>query len=294
MFTQFFGNYLLNNRIVTPSQLAEAIEMKSTTRLKLGVLAINAGYMNSQQVEEVSETQMSVDKRFGDIAVEKGYLSEGQVDELLSSQKKGYLLIGQALVDKGYITNSIFEQAINNYKTEYKITNDDFIYEDNNNDVISKLYDLTSYSNPDNYEYYITLLFKNLIRFIGDDFIPLNAEKITSDIILKNVAIQKICGEFSAITAIEANDVAYIKFASRFAKEKLNAVDDLAKASVSEFLNLHNGLFTVNMSNEKEIELELNPQDVFDNKEAKCENAIIIPVVFVFGKVNFIIADSMN
>ncbi|NCC86443.1 MAG: chemotaxis protein CheX [Clostridia bacterium] len=293
MFTQLFGNYLLNNRIVTPPQLAEAIETKSTTRLKLGVLAINAGYMNSVQVEEVSETQTRVDKRFGDIAVEKGYLVETQVDELLSSQKKGYLLIGQALVDKGYITNSVFEQSINNYKKEYKITNDDFIYEDNNNDVISKLYDLNSFSNPENYTYYITLLFKNLIRFIGDDFTPLNSNNTTSVSTLKNVAIQKVCGDFSVLTAIEADDATYIEFASRFAKENLSIIDDYTNASVSEFLNLHNGLFTVNMSNEREIELELNPQDVFANKEANLKNAIIIPVDFVFGKVNFIIADNI-
>lgn len=293
MFTQLFGNYLLNNRIVTPSQLAEAIETKSTTRLKLGVLAINAGYMNSAQVEEVSETQMRVDKRFGDIAVEKGYLVETQVDELLSSQKKGYLLIGQALVDKGYITNSVFEQSINNYKKEYKITNDDFMYEDNNNDVISKLYDLAPFSTPENYAYYITLLFKNLIRFIGDDFTPLNSNNTASVSTLKNVAIQKVCGAFSVLTAIEADDAAYIEFASRFAKEKLSIIDDYTNASVSEFLNLHNGLFTVNMSNEREIELELNPQDVFANKEANLKNAIIVPVDFVFGKVNFIIADNI-
>ena len=57
MFTQLFGNYLINKNIVTPAQLSEAIKVKNTTRLKLGVLAINAEYMNSTQVEEVSNVK---------------------------------------------------------------------------------------------------------------------------------------------------------------------------------------------------------------------------------------------
>ena len=44
MITQFFGNYLLNEHLVTPNQLIEALQEKNNTRLKLGVLAINAGY----------------------------------------------------------------------------------------------------------------------------------------------------------------------------------------------------------------------------------------------------------
>ena len=59
MFTQFFGNYLLNQRLVSPEQLTEALELQKTTRLKLGVLAINAGYMTAAQVDEVHNAQQN-------------------------------------------------------------------------------------------------------------------------------------------------------------------------------------------------------------------------------------------
>lgn len=38
MFTQFFGSYLLNKKIVSPANLRVALEKKDTTRVKLGVL----------------------------------------------------------------------------------------------------------------------------------------------------------------------------------------------------------------------------------------------------------------
>jgi len=182
MFSQFFGNFILNNKLVTPSQLADALEVKSSTRLKLGVLAINAGLMTSSQVEEVHSMQSRVDKRFGDIAVDLGFVTEEQINSLLSTQKTGYLILGQALVDKGYLTNSQFEQALSDYKEKFKLSDDDFTSEkqDKLDNIISEFYHFDTISNAKKFTQYVHLLFKNLIRFIGDDFTPLEATIINN------------------------------------------------------------------------------------------------------------------
>ena len=75
MFTQFFGSYLLNKKIVSAANLRVALEKKDTTRVKLGVLAINAGYMTAKQVDAIHKKQATVDKRIGDIAVDMGYFT---------------------------------------------------------------------------------------------------------------------------------------------------------------------------------------------------------------------------
>ena len=67
MFAQFFGGYLFNHKLCTAEDLTQAFEAKKHTRLRLGVLAINAGLMTAEQVEHVNITQQSVDKRFGDL-----------------------------------------------------------------------------------------------------------------------------------------------------------------------------------------------------------------------------------
>ena len=109
MFAQFFGGYLLNKGLVKPDDLTTAIEDKKNTRMRLGVLAINAGLMTAQQVEHVNITQQSVDKRFGDLAVELGYVTADDVERLLSQQPTDYLLLGQTLVNNGVLTNAQFE-----------------------------------------------------------------------------------------------------------------------------------------------------------------------------------------
>ena len=57
MFTQFFGNYLLNSGLVSPEKLSDALGRLSETKLRLGVLAINAGIMTAEQVDKVHAEQ---------------------------------------------------------------------------------------------------------------------------------------------------------------------------------------------------------------------------------------------
>lgn len=289
MFTQFFGNYLLNKGLVSSSQLADALAVQKQTRLKLGVLAINAGYMTAEQVDQVHAEQQRVDKRIGDIACDMGFLTQEQIGELLRSQGAAHLQLGQALVDAGVMTNAQFADALNSYKSENSLTDIDFAdgAGEKVNEIIEKFYDFSSEEQHGMLTEYVTLLFKNIIRFIGDDFTPVSPVK-TASAELEFAAIQKTTGIFSAVTAIECSEQAYIKFASRYAEEELAEADEMADASCGEFLNLHNGLFAVNVSNETEKEIKLEPQEYLRGSSIE-GNAYRIPLVFPFGTVNFLI-----
>ena len=102
---------------------------------------------------------------------------------------------------------------------------------------------------------------------------------------------QRISGGLSAITIIEADEFTSAEFASRFANEHIETNNDYAKDCISEFLNLHNGLFAINVSNEEGIELKLEPQSYYDKLTLDdIGGAYVIPVNFSFGMVNFIIS----
>lgn len=291
MFTQFFGNYLLHQQLVSPEHLSEVLQSMKNTRLKLGVLAINAGLMTAAQVEKAHLEQQRVDKRIGEVMVDMGFLTKDQVEALFQTQPAGHLLLGQALVDNGYMTNSQFEQALICYKHENSISDSDF--NDGSDEAAARLvkhfYNFSGAANSAYMTSYVSLLFKNLIRFIGDDFTPMDAKPVTGEI--ADCVVQRITGGMNAITIIDADNATMIEFASRFAKEELTEADEYTQACVSEFINLHNGLFAVNMSNDNGIELKLEPQcivDVMDIGDLK--NACVIPVCFSFGTVDFIIS----
>lgn len=294
MFTQFFGNYLLNQRLVSPEHLSEALKAQKTTRLKLGVLAINAGLMTAADVDKVHAEQQRVDMRIGDLMVKMGYLTEAQIETLLKSQKSGHLLLGQALVDRGHMTTAQFEQALKSYKEENSISDADFfdVKTDKVVSVINNFYHFYRLADSEYYLGYVSLLFKNLIRFIGDDFTPLEAKK-AAFYNCEYSAVQQIDGEFTAVTAIDCSETAFVGFASRYANENLVTPDEYTNACVGEFLNLHNGLYTVNISNDMGIELTISPQVVSVGGEIVTERpAYIIPICFPFGTVNFIVGSN--
>jgi hypothetical protein len=289
MFTQFFGQYLLNKGYLTAGQLHDGLEYQQNVRLKLGVLAVNAGYMTADDADKINEAQKKTDKRFGEIAVDMGYLKEEQVDELLSSQKLGHLLLGQALVDKEYMTLQEFEKAINDYKKDYSITDKQFeaIQKDDVDEIVNAFVEFKGSKNEKALKNYLALFIRNLIRFID------TAASVTEVVKLEEynakwIARQDIKGELALSTYIAAEEAPFIKFASKYAEEELTSVDEMAEASVGEFLNLHNGIFLVNMSNEG-VELEMTPQEVYSN--IKVANAYVARISLGLGEIDLVIAE---
>lgn len=299
MFTQLFGHFLLNKGIITAEQLATALEAKNNVKVRLGALAIDAGLMNAAQVDTVHEEQKRVDKRIGDIAVDMGYISRENVDELIAKQKTANLLLGQALIDLGYLTNAQFEDALAQYKSAASFKGDDNDDDAAFREDIISIFDLENDNDKDFYADYIVLLMKNLIRFVGDDFALVGSTR-NAEASFDYISTQQLIGELPAFTAIGGDEKAFIGLASRYAVDSsddedsaedfglFDSVDEFVEACVGEFLNLQNGLFAVNLSNTRSIELDLEPQDVMHGSTVG--GGIAVKLQFTFGTLDFIVA----
>ena len=81
-----------------------------------------------------------------------------------------------------------------------------------------------------------------------------------------------------------------IAFASRYVGDSFTDYDEYVQASIEDFLNLHNGLFNVNISNEDSIELHLNPPVNLENTLiSSVSDAVLLPIIYPFGTLNFLI-----
>lgn len=291
MYTQFFGNYLLTRGAVTKEQLLKALEAQTSSHVKLGALAVHEGFMTASEVEQVFIQQTHRDKRFGEIAIEDGYLTREQVDFLLKDQIPDFVLLGQILVDSGVLTPTQLQNLVTDYRSEYEIYELDMNLEQK--ELINHL--LTDIDlDEDNLQRdyitdYLLLLFNDLIRFIGDDFTPLNILKMpeipTSCCICQNME----CSDFQVVSALDMKSDAAISFASRYAKEDFSEFDEYVKASMEDFLNLHNGLFSVNMSNDHSMEIILLPPAEQSNSIfSPGKNTYLFPILYPFGIIHFI------
>ena len=290
MYAQFFGNYLLSRGIVTKEQLIRAMQEKSSAHNKIGTLAIHAGYMTANEVDRVIILQTHQDKRFGELAVSQGYLTEQQVIELLRAQTPDFLLLGQFLVDDGIFTIEEFQDIIIDYQSESEI--DDFSYSDETIDQIHRMIEnffvLTERALSSNEVSFIKLLINNLIRFIGDDYTPVSPSPC-KEYPTNFCVSQQLIGDFSVRTYIDMPQDACIEFASRYVGEPFQEFDEYVRSSLNDFLNLHNGIFSVNMSNERSIELELAPPVTETDELLTFEKeTYLLPIVYPFGMIHFI------
>ncbi|MGI6588872.1 MAG: hypothetical protein ACOX2N_08955 [Peptococcia bacterium] len=293
MFSQYFGNYLLNKNLVTTEELKEALEYQKSIHVKLGILAINLGYMNSTQVQEVHQQQMKIDKRFGEIAIQLGYLNEHQLQNLLSTQKQGYLQLSQALVDKKFLTLDQLQNELENYKKDCQLTAEqiEILKQGDIDKIVHVFLDFEDSFRSKIYSDYTALILKNVIRLL-DETPRLEKKSPLNNYTPEWLVCQKIYGEYNLFTGIAADKNMFLTLASKFAGEKFNCIDEMTKASVTEFLNVHNGIFLVNMSNQN-IELQMEPQKLY--QQAKIENdddTYIIPIHLIDGKFDLIISST--
>lgn len=296
MYAQFFGNYLLSHDLISKEQLLAAMEQKNTKRPKLGTIAMHAGYMSASEVEHIHILQTHQDRKFGELAIEVGILTPEQVDELLCAQVPDYLALGQALVDAHVIDNYELERLIIEYISENEIY--DLDNAEDSKEKVEQLFRHYLAGNEDaednNVELmYCSLLFNNLVRFIGDDFTPVLGTRIIE--YPKNFCVsQAISGKYNIKMFIDMPEETCIEFASRYVGEEFYDFDEYVEAAVADFANLHNGLFCVNVSNTDNIELLLDPPVTEDGMLLFFENtAFLIPIIYPFGTVNFIFEISV-
>lgn len=293
MYTQYLGQYLFNNNLISANQLYELLSLEDATRVKLGVLAINSGFMSAQQVEEVHELQRTMDRRFGELAIGKGYLTQSQLDNLLSQQDSRHLGLSQAIIDKGYLTLTQLETALKQFKEDTQLSDEELrIIQSGDIDKIVPLF----LNFPDNncplfYYDYVALLLKNIIRFLDERPILSRPQPINKAIDGWLVS-QEAIGLYTISTGLILDDSVLITLASRFSQEPLTHVDELAKDSICEFLNLHNGIFLINLS-DKGFEFDLKPQTLLPTSGTQAIG-YRIPIDLSCGRIELVLSIADN
>ena len=276
MLSQYFAQYLLNNNYLTVEQVKELLEAENKSRVKVGILAINKGLMTAEEVKRVHQLQCSVDKKFGEVAIDAGYLTVEQLTDLLNTQDSENLNFGQAAIDKNYITLEELEEALKNYKGDNHLAIQETIrsYADINFAQVGEAKEL--------YFEYVELFLRAVVRFLDTNHL-ITPEKPGNSKAAWMVK-QTLVGEVSLYTAMFLSDEVLMEMAKRYSGEEIKEVDELALDSVAEFLNVANGLFAVNLSDQG-IEIDLQPQETCPAIEPKSDKHWLINIDTTFGVI---------
>ena len=290
MFNQFFGNYLFSNGYITKEQLLPALARQSKTLIQVSTLALYLGYMSAQEIQHVIQLQEEEGKKFSEIAIKYGYLDQHQVTELLNTKVPDFLILGQILIKDGVFTYEEFENILTDYRSQSEFL--DFeLNDENRNDFQRLIEDFSVVSEaaiPNFGKSYLELLFNNLVRYIGDDFSTL-PPSICNEFATEYCISQTIEGTFVVNTYLNMDEATALAFAERYSGEPYHEVDEYVLASIEDLLNLQNGLFIVNASNESLRDFSIGIIEQHQNTITTFEpTTFLFPICYSFGIIYFI------
>lgn len=293
MFSQYFGSYLLKRKLISADQLKEVLERESSTRVKIGILAIDAGYMTGVEVNKVHDMQMKINMRFGEIAIQEGFITQQQVDELLSQQNKSHLTISQALVDMNLMSFDQIQTVLEEFKRDSGF-NEKELEALKHNDIdtlIPVFFKDAEGKHIDLSKKYTALFIKTLIRFVSSD-IKLEKAEIVQEHSFACISCQEIRGNGVLYTGITGDRQTLLPIANSFGRENCTTLDSIAIDSLKEFINTHNGLF-ISEEADDGLELDLETPVVKENNVMATAGFFIrIPFTLPSGSIYLVIAEG--
>ena len=280
MFTQYFGNYLFESNVISLEQFREALQQMKDKRAKLGVLAIQAGYMTPEQVEETFSLQKKMDKRFGEIAIQKGYLTNDRLEGLLKKQSSPFSVFSQIMIESGYMTYATLSEHLEAYKQKCGMSDESFakFQEGDVAPVVEKLVSGRA-GDPGRdlvIRTYAEVFLRNLMRFVSDN-VTIGGAGRPKQAPAEWFACQRMTGAQPFLASFSGSEEAMRSFAGKFAKAEFPELDEMARDVLGEFLNCNDGIFTANAL-EYGLDLDLEPQYVTrDGKDAVTDDLLRVP-----------------
>lgn len=150
---------------------------------------------------------------------------------------------------------------------------------------------------------------------MANDFIIAYIKKLVQDVVLyvdsnitlgniafkdvyevENELSQEITGLPSAYSAMDGEKRALTAFAESYSSLGVAEYDSLCQEVLLDFLNLHNGLFIVHLSENKICELSLSVPKQNGKKSITSPSTgkvTIIPINFSYGTINFLLVQLL-
>lgn len=280
MFSQFFGQYLLDNQKITAEQFSSCMKYIKDNRVKLGLIAENEGLLTRNQANELNYLQMQTDKRFGDLAVEKGYLTEADVNYLLGRQGNPYLIFIQGLEENGIMSREEIETALDTFQKENGFSDKILkaIQDGNIEGMIPAFVD----AKDSRYQSLIGLTLRNIVRFVSS-YIRIEKGQFVTSHSAKYIAYQHTTGDYDGFLGFTCNDDSILALADGYAKETFDSVDEDALDSVCEFTNCVNGLYATELSYQ-DTTIDMQPPEFEFDSSIDGEGEFYVLPVYIDGK----------
>lgn len=287
MFSQIFGKFLVEQKLITAEQLEDVLDGQEKVHVKMGLIAVSEGLLTNEQANKINRKQALEDKRFGDIAVEMGFLTDSQVSRLLQLQGNPYLAFVQSITEKGVMTLEEVGHAMDLYQKTNGFTNTDM--EDFRSGDVDRMLPLYIRTENKVAEELVGVAVRTIIRLI-DSRIAIESSYEVDSYEFENMAVQGVEGEHSILLGMAGEGNNLLTIADIFAREEFESMDLFAFDAVCEFINCINGLNASALSL-RGILIDMVPPTYYQSGKIKTEKKmLVVPVYIKNRKIRIVIA----
>lgn len=274
MATQFFGQFLLANGIITGDQLLQAVDYQESHNLRVGEYAVKKGYIQAQDAARINQVQKTRDVQFGAAAIELGLLTEKQLDELLRAQKADHLYLGDVVTRLGFASRQVVDEALAAYKAQQHTGEGDTLYIPGDADVAALA------------AHFFDLTHKLLLRLWGIQNKLGGAYSLTGRLPVRGVGVQI---QFSG----DVNTIYVLCLAPEIAERAVRQLFGASEASsedcydmTAELANVVCGNVMASLSQEgKQVEIG-PPKPVTEDLDLGAHSVMVLPVVTPLGNAS--------
>lgn len=286
MFSQFFGNYLLDKGKMTKEDFSSCMEYMKANRVKLGLVAESEGLITRRQSDELNQLQLQTDKRFGDLAIEKGYLTDADISHLLQLQGSPYLIFVQALEENRLFDRKETLKLLADFQQDCGLTNT--ALEAIKCGDFDRLLPTFVVTDNEMYLSLMSLALRNIVRFVSPYIRIETAQKVT-EYSARYIALQRTVGAYNGFLGFASDTDSILTIANGYAGEYFEKPDMDALDSVGEFTNCINGLRATDLSY-RDIPIDmLPPEYLFDSGVKDADGFYILPMYIIGKRIDMII-----
>lgn len=241
------AQYFLNEGVMSIEQLAPLLPKMRDKEIQLPVMALRQRLVAPEALDELG---ISTTEEFATIAVEKQLLTRAQVSRLREETGGESLHFAQYLLDEGILSFAELDVYFHAREQMKELPV---------HSAVRQLCGERLARESVFYGDFMEIFMDSLMDFLHAPAVislePVKEIEFSSDL-ATHAASQHMDGEVSIVTGILAEDAEFLELAGRYSEENLTEIDDIAIDSIQEFLNVINGIYSIQLA-ERSIDVEL-------------------------------------
>ena len=279
MNSLYFAQYLVNAGVIEPQEAKEILRQAEKTELGLAVVALAEGVVSASRLAELAPFEKDA---FPKLAIAEGVLFASQIEKLQELQSTDGLRLAQALLDTEKMDFvELGKQLAACDANEGSPIKDAVRRLASENDELQ--------AEIESYAEFSELFMRSFMRFMDTTAIINFCEPEYEGMFASHIVSQRLSGSISFVSGIYANDKVFVEMAKRYSHEELDDADEMAEDSISEFLNVVNGLFVVDLG-KRDLDLDLEAPRIGVNKHPMGSHQLQLCIDTGFGPFSLVMA----